>query len=125
MTGQDYDPGEVWDALNDDDRLEKAAARMKKAAEDYLLAVNEAVDAMEALASKDREDELLQEMDENRYAFVDRLAKTSLHFALTELKAEYASREEPEGDACGACGKCGSLSPWRCGCNESAVRACK
>jgi hypothetical protein len=123
MIDPNYDPGEVWDALNDDDRLKKAAAALKKAAAAYVIAVGDAIEAMEDLARRDRDNAFQQEVDENRYAFVEKLAKTALHVDLEELKAEYLSREEPQGDECGACGKCGSLSPWRCGCNDAVVRA--
>lgn len=89
MNAMEYDPGEIWDALNDDKRHARATKKLAAAAEVYLLAVNEALEAMEEVAGQDRNEEWVQELDEHRFAFLKKLSETTLHVALDVLAVEY------------------------------------
>ena len=83
----DFDPGEVWDALNDHRDHEARAKQVNSFADELVALCADAVQDMAHVALDEGDCDLAEEVAEHGAAFVEKLAKTALHVALTKWKA--------------------------------------
>jgi hypothetical protein len=83
----DFDPGDVWDALNDRQDGEEAAKKVNAAADALASVCDDAVQEMAQLALDEGDCGFAEEVAEHEAAFVEKLAKVALHVALEKWKA--------------------------------------
>ncbi len=93
----DFNPGDVYDALNDDSRLRGRAIQVDEMAKALVDLCHTAVMEMANLALDEGDEGFAADVAEHEAAFVSKLAKTAVHSAVehwndARREAETAAR---------------------------------
>lgn len=94
----EFDPGEVYDALNDDRRFKARAKQVDEMAKALVDLCETAVQDM-ALVDEREDGQFAEEVSEHEAAFIERLAATAVHVAVERWKDRRREEELAEEGA--------------------------